>query len=309
MRAVTETAIKAKPRNIQWQALAPAKLNLFLHVTGRREDGYHSLQTVFQLLDWGDTLHFLRREDGKIVRTTALSDISEANDLSLRAARLLQAHTGCLYGVEIQVDKCLPMGAGLGGGSSDAATTLLVLNQLWDLHLSRAELQQLALSLGADVPFFVFGQNAFAQGVGEHLQALTLPTEHWLIVTPPVFVSTMDIFSAEELTRNTKNIKIADFVANWHSRSVRGVNKQGSLLRNDLQPVVVQRYAEVAKVLDWFHTVGPLCCARMTGSGSSVFAAFPDKLAALAAQALVPATWRSQVAVSLQQHPLLHYSN
>ncbi len=302
--------IKAAPRDTQWHALAPAKLNLFLHVIGQREDGYHNLQTVFQLLDWGDTLHFTRRNDGKIIRTANLDGIPETNDLSVRAAQLLQAHTGCSYGVEIGIDKHIPIGAGLGGGSSDAATTLLVLNQLWDLDLPRTTLQQLGLALGADVPFFIFGQNAFAEGIGEKLQALTLPTQYWLIVTPPVFVSTADIFSTKELTRETKNIKIADFLASWNPYTVVLHNtalQHG--LRNDLQPIAVQRYAEVAAVLDWFRTTIPSNPARMTGSGSSVFAAFPNQASALAAQKKVPAIWFSQVAKSVQQHPLWYYSS
>ncbi|MFL6684970.1 4-(cytidine 5'-diphospho)-2-C-methyl-D-erythritol kinase, partial [Paraburkholderia graminis] len=147
--------------------LAPAKLNLFLHITGRRPDGYHTLQTVFQLLDWGDTLHFTRRDDGLVTRSTEIADVAPEHDLTVRAANLLKAHTGSPEGVDIEIEKRLPMGAGLGGGSSDAATTLLALNRLWKLKLPRLELQALALKLGADVPFFVFGKNAFAQGVGE----------------------------------------------------------------------------------------------------------------------------------------------
>ena len=155
--------------------LAPAKLNLFLHITGRRPDGYHALQTVFQLLDWGDTLHFTRRDDGRVTRSTDVSGVPPEHDLTVRAALLLKNHTGSAEGVDIEIDKRLPMGAGLGGGSSDAATTLLALNRLWKLALPREELQALALKLGADVPFFVFGKNAFAEGVGEALEAVQLP--------------------------------------------------------------------------------------------------------------------------------------
>ena len=163
--------------------LAPAKLNLFLHITGRRPDGYHTLQTVFQLLDWGDTLHFTRRNDGLITRSTEIADVPPEHDLTVRAATLLKTHTGSPEGVDIEIDKRLPMGAGLGGGSSDAATTLLALNRLWKLNLPRLELQALALKLGADVPFFVFGKNAFAQGVGEALDVVQLPPRHFLVVT------------------------------------------------------------------------------------------------------------------------------
>ena len=186
--------------------LAPAKLNLFLHITGRRADGYHALQTVFQLLDWGDLLHFTRRDDGVIARKTDVPGVPEADDLVVRAARLLQATTGCPLGVDVEIDKILPMGAGLGGGSSDAATTLLALNRLWGVGLSRQALQDLALKLGADVPFFVFGQNAFAEGVGEALQAVDLPKRFFLVVTPAVHVPTAAIFSEKALTRDSKEI-------------------------------------------------------------------------------------------------------
>src|ERR1700688_3724454 len=174
--------------------LAPAKLNLFLHITGRRPDGYHALQTVFQLLAWGDLLHFTRRDDGVIARKTDVPGVSEADDLVVRAARLLQSTTGSPLGVDIEIDKILPMGAGLGGGSSDAATTLLALNRLWELDVSRTALQALALQLGADVRVFVFGRNAFAEGVGEALQAVDTPQTHFLIVTPPVHVPTAEVF-------------------------------------------------------------------------------------------------------------------
>ena len=175
--------------------LAPAKLNLFLHITGRRPDGYHALQTVFQLLDWGDRLHFTRRDDGVIARKTDVPGVPEADDLVVRAARLLQSTTGSPLGVDIEIDKILPMGAGLGGGSSDAATTLLALNRFWGVDLSREALQDLGLKLGADVPFFIFGQNAFAEGVGETLQAVNLPKRFFLVVSPAVHVPTAAIFS------------------------------------------------------------------------------------------------------------------
>ncbi|HEY1611055.1 MAG TPA: 4-(cytidine 5'-diphospho)-2-C-methyl-D-erythritol kinase, partial [Paraburkholderia sp.] len=182
--------------------LAPAKLNLFLHITGRRPNGYHDLQTVFQLLDWGDTLHFARRDDGRITRKTDVEGVPAEHDLTVRAATLLKQHTGTHQGVEIDIEKRLPMGAGLGGGSSDAATTLLALNRLWKLDLPRAELQALALKLGADVPFFVFGKNAFAEGVGEALETVQLPRRYFLVVTPRVHVPTAEIFSDGSLTRD-----------------------------------------------------------------------------------------------------------
>lgn len=294
--------------------LAPAKLNLFLHITGRRADGYHMLQTVFQLVDWGDRLHFTRRDDGLVTRLMPLPGVDEAFDLTVRAARLLQVHTGCRFGVDIAVEKVLPMGAGLGGGSSDAATTLLALNRLWELDLPRETLETLGLQLGADVPFFIFGRNAFAEGVGEQLQPVDTPQTHFLIVTPPVHVSTVEVFTSKDLTRDSKPITITDFLGarnNSLSQSddvtanpgATGAERDGRLLfgRNDMQTVVTEKYAEVAQVLSWFSTIAP---ARMSGSGASVFAAFSDKQEALAVQARLPAAWRSQVADSLSRHPL-----
>ena len=282
--------------------LAPAKLNLFLHITGRRPDGYHALQTVFQLLDWGDTLHFTHRSDGQIVRRTAVADVPAEHDLTVRAATLLKAHTGTGAGVDIEIDKRLPMGAGLGGGSSDAATTLLALNRLWKLDLPRAELQTLALKLGADVPFFVFGQNAFAEGVGEALQAVQLPPRYFLVVTPQVHVPTAVIFSERALTRDSKPLTIADFLA----RDSCKTGWPDSFGRNDMQPVVVGKYAEVAQVLRWFDNIAP---ARMTGSGASVFAAFQNQREAELAQARLPAGWNSAVTASLDTHPLLGFAS
>jgi len=282
--------------------LAPAKLNLFLHITGRRPDGYHSLQTVFQLLDWGDVLHFSRRDDGVIARKTDVPGVAQDDDLVVRAARLLQKHTGSRYGVEIEIDKRLPMGAGLGGGSSDAATTLLALNRLWGVDLSRETLQNLALQLGADVPFFVFGQNAFAEGVGEALQAVKLPERFFLVVTPDVHVPTAAIFSEKALTRNTEVAKITDFLAQQRSDT----NWPDSFGRNDMQAVVAGKYAEVAKVLEWFSNLAP---ARMTGSGASVFAAFASQAEAEMAQAKLPASWKSVVTGSLDSHPLFAFAS
>jgi 4-diphosphocytidyl-2-C-methyl-D-erythritol kinase len=282
--------------------LAPAKLNLFLHITGRRADGYHMLQTVFQLLDWGDVLHFTRRDDGVIARKTDLPGVPEADDLVVRAARLLQSRTGSRFGVEIEVEKHLPMGAGLGGGSSDAATVLLALNRLWRLDLSREELQQLALQLGADVPFFVFGRNAFAEGVGETLQAMPLPERFFLVVTPAVHVPTAAIFSEKALTRDSQVLTMTDFLAQ-HSSAADWPDGFG---RNDMQAVVAGKYAEVAKVLEWLSNLAP---ARMTGSGASVFAAFHSKAEAEMAQAKLPASWKSKVTGSLDSHPLLAFAS
>lgn len=280
---------------------APAKLNLFLHITGRRPDGYHALQSVFQLLDWGDTLHFTLRADGEVRRKIEIAGVPEASDLVVRAAMLLKTHTGTRFGVDIEIDKRLPMGAGLGGGSSDAATTLLALNRLWKLGLSRETLCMLGLKLGADVPFFVFGRNAFAEGVGEAMQPVALPPRCFLVVTPQVHVPTAAIFSDRSLTRDTEPVTITDFLAQ-QSCDARWPESFG---RNDMQPVVVGKYAEVAQVLDWFDRIAP---ARMTGSGSSVFAAFASIAEAETARAKLPADWTSAVARSLDTHPLLAFA-
>ena len=282
--------------------LAPAKLNLFLHITGRRPDGYHSLQTVFQLLDWGDTLHFTRRSDGLVTRSSDISGVPPEQDLTVRAAVLLKSHTGTQEGVDIAIEKRLPMGAGLGGGSSDAATTLLALNRLWKLALPREELQAIALKLGADVPFFVFGKNAFAEGVGEALEVVQLPPRYFLVVTPRVHVPTAAIFSEKSLTRDSKPLTIVDFLAQ-HSRNAGWPDSFG---RNDMQQVVVGKYAEVAQVLGWFDNVAP---ARMTGSGASVFAAFQSRDEAEAAQAKLPSDWNSAVTASLHTHPLFSFAS
>ncbi|MGG1945026.1 4-(cytidine 5'-diphospho)-2-C-methyl-D-erythritol kinase [Trinickia sp. NRRL B-1857] len=281
---------------------APAKLNLFLHITGRRPDGYHALQTVFQLIDWGDVLHFTLREDGRVHRKTEVPGVPEESDLVVRAAMLLKAHTGSPLGVDIEIEKRLPMGAGLGGGSSDAATTLLALNRLWKLELARDVLQSLALQLGADVPFFVFGKNAFAQGVGEALEAVQLPPRYFLVVTPKAHVPTAAIFSDKSLTRDSEAVTITDFLAQ-QSCNARWPESYG---RNDMQPVVVGKYAEVEQVLEWFETIAP---ARMTGSGASVFAAFRSIAEAEAAQAKLPADWISAVASSLDTHPLFAFAS
>ncbi|WP_226810257.1 4-(cytidine 5'-diphospho)-2-C-methyl-D-erythritol kinase [Candidatus Vallotia lariciata] len=286
--------------------VAPAKLNLFLHVTGRRGDGYHELQTVFQLVDWGDILHFRRRDDGKVRHLQPLDGIPGQTDLSIRAANLLQQHSGCHYGVEIDIDKRLPIGAGMGGGSSDAATTLLALNRLWRLYLPRTTLQALALKLGADVPFFVFGRNAFAQGIGEQLQAVQLPMRTFLVVKPAVHVLTAEIFRSEALTRDTKRIKITDFLAHrktaYANRACAG-KWPDNFGHNDMQDIASKKYVEIAKVLDWFSPIGP---ARMTGSGASVFAAFPSGVKV--AQARLPGGWKSAVVSSLDYHPLYTFA-
>lgn len=271
---------------------APAKLNLFLHVVRRRPDGYHLLQSVFRFIDYGDSLHFQVRSDSQVMRSTELAGVDPDKDLVVRAARLLQAHTGCRLGVEIAVEKRLPMGGGLGGGSSDAATTLLALNRLWQLHLPRAELQQLGLQLGADVPVFVFGESAFAEGVGERLQAIRLPPAWYVVLVPPVSVPTAEIFAAPELTRNTTSIKIPLLLT--------------AELHNDLQAVVCRRYPKVAEYLDWLGQHGT---ARMTGSGACVFAEFGSEDEASQILRRKPAEWQGFVARGLDRHPLWDYAD
>lgn len=282
-----------EPRTlIAWDAPlpAPAKINLFLHVVGRRPDGYHLLQSVFRLLDHGDTLRFSPRDDGQVRRATDFPGVPEEADLSVRAARLLQKSAGVERGVTIRLDKRLPLGGGLGGGSSDAATTLIALNHLWRLDWPRQRLQELGLALGADVPFFVFGHSAFVEGIGETLQAVDLPPAWYLVIEPPVAVPTKDVFAAPELTRNTKLIKILDLSAGpqdgWH---------------NDLEPVVCARFPAVAAAIGWLGAHGE---ARMSGSGACVFAPFASRDAAERILAQRPEGWRGWVARGLDVHPL-----
>lgn len=274
---------------------APAKLNLFLHVVGRRPDGYHLLQSLFCLIDRGDTLRFALREDGRIQRGAALAGVSEEKDLCLRAARLLQEASGCKRGVEIALEKHLPMGGGLGGGSSDAATVLLALNRLWDLNWPRERLQALGLRLGADVPFFIFGRSAFVEGVGEIFLPVDLPPAFYLVIEPPVSVPTGEIFAAPNLTRDSKAIKMADFSAGW------GADWAGLFGQNDLEPVVCERYPEVARALAWLRQHAE---ARMTGSGACVFAPFAAEQDARAVLAQLPEDMIGWVARGLDEHPL-----
>ena len=276
-----------------WQAFpAPAKLNLFLHVVGRREDGYHLLQTVFRFIDFGDTLSIRVRDDGQIHRTTDLPGVPEEKDLVVRAARLLQESAGVGMGADIGVEKRLPMGGGLGGGSSDAAATLLALNHLWGLNWSRERLMELGLRLGADVPIFVYGRNAFAEGVGEQFTPLDLPPAWYVVLVPPVQVPTAEIFAVPELTRNTLPVKILPF-------SAGPVCLEG---HNDLEPVVVGRYPAVAEHLGWLKQYSDT--ARMTGSGACVFAAFETERQAREVFASKPAAMQGFVAQGLKHHPL-----
>ena len=284
---------------------APAKLNLFLHVVGRRADGYHLLQSVFRLIDRADTVHLELREDGRVVREADLPGVAEDHDLTVRAARLLQAHAPEGAGVSIRLDKVLPLGGGLGGGSSDAATVLLALNRLWQVNLSREALQELALQLGADVPVFVFGQTAFAEGVGEILHPVSVPPAWYVVLMPPVQVPTAAIFAAPELTRNTPPLKIAPFSAGMGHTALHGLQPGDSRSplagHNDLQPVVVSRYPEVARHLEWLAQFGE---ARMTGSGACVFASFGTEEAAREVLRQLPETMQGFVAQGLDKHPL-----
>ncbi|MGH8750256.1 MAG: 4-(cytidine 5'-diphospho)-2-C-methyl-D-erythritol kinase [Burkholderiales bacterium] len=267
---------------------APAKLNLFLHVVGRRPDGYHLLQSVLRFVDYADELTFRVRDDGVISRVQDIPGVAAADDLCVRAAKLLQQAGATHLGADILLDKKLPVGGGLGGGSSDAATTLMALNRLWKLNFSRVPLQQLGLQLGADVPVFVFGQSAFAEGVGEVLAPIKLPPAWYLVLVPRVSVSTAEIFADPSLTRNTKPIKINSFFTG-----------QG---HNDLESVVCSNYPEVARHLAWLKEFGP---ARLTGSGACVFAEYAREPEARAVLARLPREMSGFVARGLDRHPMV----
>jgi 4-diphosphocytidyl-2-C-methyl-D-erythritol kinase len=271
---------------------APAKLNLFLHVVGRRADGYHLLQSAFALIDAADRLRFALRGDGAIRRLNDLPGVPEASDLVVRAARLLKNETGTPLGAEIEVDKRLPLGGGVGGGSSDAATTLVVLNRLWNTGLGRPALQALGARLGADVPFFIFGRNAWVEGVGEVLSPLALPPAWYLVLVPPVSVPTGEIFMAPELTRDTEPLKMEDFSA---------LDGPHGRFRNDLEAVVATRYPPVREHLEWLCRHGD---GRLTGSGACVFARFGDRASAEKVLAQLPGSMKGFVAQGLEEHPL-----
>ncbi len=266
---------------------APAKLNLFLHVTGRRPDGYHLLQTVFQFLDYGDDLAFEVTDGARIVRATALAAVPEDRDLTVRAARLLQAATGIRRGARIHLTKRLPLGGGLGGGSSDAATTLMALNRLWGCGLATVELARLGLQLGADVPVFVHGHAAWAEGVGEVLTPIDPVETRYVVLTPPVSVSTAEVFADPELTRHTPPITIRAF------REGRG--------HNDLEPVVRRLRPEVGAALDWLRERGP---ARMTGSGGCVFLPVADADSGQRILKEAASRWTGFVARGINRHPI-----
>lgn len=267
---------------------APAKINLFLHVLGRRPDGYHRLQTAFQFLELADLLHFQPLDRPAVERPRGPADVPPEQDLCVRAARLLQTETGCNRGARIHVDKRIPMGGGLGGGSSDAATTLVALNRLWDTGLDTGALAALGLRLGADVPVFVRGQAAWGEGVGEELTPIEPATPWYLVVHPGVHVATGAVFGHPELTRNTPPMKIRSLF-------------QGEA-RNDCEPVVRALYPAVDRALDWLAGFGE---ARLTGTGACVFAPFSEQARAHAALARLPRQWRGFVVRGLNRSPLL----
>ena len=266
---------------------APAKLNLFLHVTGRRADGYHELQTLFQLIDLCDTVAISVREDGQIERPVGPPEVPFEADLTVRAARALQSATGTRLGASLKVRKRIPQGGGLGGGSSDAATTLLALNEMWNCGLSLSELVSLSRPLGADVPVFVQGSSAWAEGVGERLTPVTLPGRWYVVIYPGVSMSTREVFQSPELTRNSPLITIRAFF------------ESGG--RNDCEPVVRSRAPQVAEALEWLARFAP---ARLTGTGSCVFSAFGSAGDAERLAARVPDRWMSFVAQGLNTSPV-----
>ncbi len=277
--------------------LAPAKINLFLHITGQRADGYHTLQSVFQLLDFYDTIHIKATKNGEIKRVNTINGVPASQCLCALAAYALQQKTGCKLGVEYAIDKRIPMGGGLGGGSSDAATMLLALNHLWNLNLSREELMQIGLKLGADVPVFIFGQNAWAEGIGEQLSAIDLAPSYYVVLTPQVHVSTAQVFANSTLTKDTKPLKIADFSRDDNS----------NVFKNDLEAVVCKEFPAVASTLQWLNQYSGVGfgSAKMSGSGASVFVAVNSKQKADEILAQKPENIIGFVAKGLLKHP--HY--
>ena len=268
---------------------APAKLNLFLHITGRRADGYHLLQTVFQLLDWGDTVRLRPREDGELRRIRPLPGVAPADDLALRAAQALRTASGTRLGADIDIDKQVPLGGGLGGGSSDAATTLVALNEVWGTGLDEDDLAALGLALGADVPVFVRGRSAWAEGVGEVLTPLALPERWYVVLDPGVHVSTAALFGAPELTRDCPPLTIPLFAS-------------GARTSNVFEPVVRARYPAVARALDWLNGHAD---ARLSGSGGCILAAVDSREAGLDLVDACPKAWLGFVARGVSRSPLV----
>jgi 4-diphosphocytidyl-2-C-methyl-D-erythritol kinase len=281
-------------RHESWTLPAPAKLNLFLHVTGRRRDGYHTLESLMVPIDRADFITLSPREDAAVIRTGGAVGIDADNDLAIVAARLLQRECEVDRGVSIGIDKRLPMGAGLGGGSSDAATVLLGLNRLWGLDLSRERLMQIALDLGADVPFFVFGEPALARGIGEILESCSVPPSWFVVLVPTIHVSTAEIFAAAELTRNSESAKMSVFSEGYG--------------RNDLQQAAVARFDAIGDALAALRGVAPDAGTRMTGSGACVLAAFDNEEAAQQAHSRLPRGLTGFIARALDRHPLWSFA-
>ena len=290
--------------------LAPAKINLFLHITGQRADGYHLLQTVFRLLDFYDTIQLKPTLDSAIKRVNDISGVPAEQDLCVRAAKLLQQYSQCPLGVEIMVEKRIPMGGGLGGGSSDAATVLMALNRLWQLNLSRAELISLGLKLGADVPFFIYGTNAWAEGVGEQLQTISLKEAYYLVLTPNVHVSTAQIFANKQLTKNAIPKTMSDFSRASNSVVPNSANDNSNTeFTNHLEKVVCNDYPAVSACLTWLKQFGD---ARMSGSGASVFLEVANEKIAneiwqQKPKELLGFSVQGFVAKGLNQHPLIDF--
>jgi 4-diphosphocytidyl-2-C-methyl-D-erythritol kinase len=268
--------------------LSPAKLNLFLHITGRRADGYHNLQTLFQLLDYGDELSFSLREDGLVTLEPGIAGVEFEHNLIIRAARLLEPYKNTPSGIDITLLKRLPMGGGIGGGSSNAATTLVALNHLWQCNLNQAELQACGLKLGADVPVFINARTAWAEGVGDVLQPIEMPTKWFLVVQPDCHVSTASIFSHKDLTRNTPAIKVAAFL------------ERGG--QNDCETLVRRLYPQVDEALNWLAKFD--CHAQMTGTGACIFASFESAEKAHSVQAQLPRHLPGFVAKGINQSPI-----
>lgn len=307
-----------------YDVAAPAKLNLFLHVVGKRPDGYHLLQSVFVLIDWSDRLDFERRDDG-VLRRHDLGPALPEDDLCLRAARTLKQHSGTPFGVDISIDKQVPWGAGMGGGSSDAASTLLALNRLWQLHWPRARLAELALTLGADVPFFIGGRNAFVEGIGEQLTPITLPSHRFAVLKPAVAINTAAIFRSPLLTRSESSAIVAGFIArhgeNWATQRSFSDELMQGLGRNDLQTAAQaesggseSQVLQAARLLE-----ARFGNSRMTGSGSAVFARCDEVNEDLEQQAAagapratmptdLPSEWVGRMCRSLEQHPLVGWA-
>ena len=291
-----------RPLRAIYDVAAPAKLNLFLHITGRRPDGYHLIQSVFMLIDWCDTLHFELRNDGQITREDltdggqklANHDDLPANDLTVRAAKALQKACATSLGVHIGLNKRIPSQAGMGGGSSDAASCLLALQRLWGVSLAPDVLQKLALSLGADVPFFLSGGPAWVEGIGEKITPVSLPGATFVVVKPPAGVSTQDIFTAPDLRRDSETATIQGFAA----YSNDGRNLLMEFGHNDLQPIAMRMCSQIGLSLDWLAS--QQLCGKMTGSGSAVFAQLPND----ADLASAPESWRVRKCKSLAMHPL-----